>query len=165
VTLPPSGAATPTPTPTGPATASPTPTLSLPPWNGTTPVEQQLLLAVGAQRTAATCPPLTLDPRLARAARAHAQDMVARHFFSHTSPGGSTPTSRAQAAGFPGGAAENIGIGYADPAAVLSAWMASTADKANIADCRLTAVGVGYDAGTALPGYGAGSWVMTFGIL
>src|SRR5689334_22870273 len=55
-----------------------------------------------------------LDPSgdLARAARRHARDMVRRGYFEHVSPGGSSPSSRAAAAGYHGVTiAENLAFG------------------------------------------------------
>lgn len=55
--------------------------------------------------------PLAPHPALIHAAGAHADDMLARDYFAHTSPEGQTPSHRAQAAGYPGQAGENISWG------------------------------------------------------
>ncbi len=57
---------------------------------------------------AASKQPLAFHPRLIQAARTHSDWMLATDVFSHTGAGGSTPTERARAAGYPFSAAENI---------------------------------------------------------
>ena len=43
---------------------------------------------------------LTRNPLLEKSAQAHADDMVKRNYFSHTSLGGSTPEDRIRATGY-----------------------------------------------------------------
>src|SRR5262249_23660276 len=74
--------------------------------------EQQVLDLTNTARERRGCRPLALDPRLARAAREHAHDMVVRHYFNHVTPEGKDPSDRAMAAGFPAGAGENIAVGF-----------------------------------------------------
>lgn len=57
---------------------------------------------------AATKQPLAFHSQLIQAARNHSDWMLAADVFSHTGAGGSTPTERARAAGYPFSAAENI---------------------------------------------------------
>jgi uncharacterized protein YkwD len=52
--------------------------------------------------------PLAFHSQLIEAARNHSDGMLASGVFSHTGSGGSTPTQRAQAVGYPFGVAENI---------------------------------------------------------
>ena len=52
---------------------------------------------VNAERTARDLQPLAWSEALARLARAHSQDMVARDFFAHTNPDGQSPTDRGRA--------------------------------------------------------------------
>jgi len=52
--------------------------------------------------------PLAFHPQLIQAARNHSDWMLAEDVFSHTGAGGSTPTQRAAAAGYPFSVAENI---------------------------------------------------------
>jgi len=127
--------------------------------------EQQVLDLTNTARQRHGCRPLALDPRLARAAREHAHDMVARHYFSHVTPDGRDPSDRAMAAGFPAGAGENIAVGFPSASAVMDGWMGSKGHRANILDCGYTVIGVGYDPGTVLIGYAPGSWVQMFGTL
>src|SRR5262249_33259719 len=127
--------------------------------------EQQVLDLTTTARERHGCRPLALDPRLARAAREHAHDMVVRHYFSHVTPDGKDPSERAMAAGFPAGAGENIAVGFPSASAVMDGWMGSKGHRANILDCGYTVIGVGYDPGTVLIGYAPGSWVQMFGTL
>lgn len=125
-------------------------------------LEQRLVELTNAERAKVGCPALTVDARLMTSAEAHAVDMVAQQYFDHNGRDGSTPTTRGAAAGYPAGVAENIGTGFTDAAAVMTAWLASPGHRANIVDCAYKVIGVGYDVG-ALPGYGPGTWVQTFG--
>lgn len=54
----------------------------------------QMVNAVNAQRAAFKLPPYQVDADLARMALAHAQDMVARGYFAHTTPEGLTLDDR-----------------------------------------------------------------------
>ncbi len=56
-------------------------------------------------------PPLAPHSSLITAATDHSVDMLARDYFSHYSPEGTSPSDRAQAAGYPTGVAENIAWG------------------------------------------------------
>jgi hypothetical protein len=59
--------------------------------------------------------------------------MLARGYFSHTGLDGSTPSDRAQAAGYPGGAGENIAASSRGTAlSVFSLWRGSPGHNANL---------------------------------
>jgi len=62
--------------------------------------------------TISTTPKQPLAPHQALiiAAEGHAEDMLARDFFSHTNPEGDGPTERAQDEGYPGTVGENINV-------------------------------------------------------
>jgi uncharacterized protein YkwD len=120
--------------------------------------ERQLVILVNAARLSAGCDTgVTLDPRLDEAAREHTQDMAAAGRLSHLGSDGSSAAERIVQAGYFGSpTAENIAQGYATPKAVMAAWMASPDRRANIVNCDLVAIGVGYAA--------RGSWwTATFG--
>ncbi|MFD0857779.1 CAP domain-containing protein [Roseovarius aquimarinus] len=77
--------------------------------------------------------PLDVSPRLVQAAAAHARDMQANGFFSHTGSNGSGIGDRARAAGY--GfcfIAENIAKGQGSLAQVMEGWMGSTGHRRNI---------------------------------
>jgi hypothetical protein len=58
----------------------------------------------------------------AHAARSHSTDMARRDYFSHETPEGVTPWQRAEDAGYPNPAAENIAHGYPTAKTVVDAW-------------------------------------------
>lgn len=62
--------------------------------------EQLILQKINEVRVANSLEPLEWDPVLAKAARAHSEDMAKRHYFSHTTPKGLEPWDRAIRAGY-----------------------------------------------------------------
>jgi uncharacterized protein YkwD len=69
---------------------------------------------------------LVFNVRLNAAAQGHAEDMLARNYFSHESPEGKTALNRIRAQGYnPTAFAENLAKGYQSDAAVLKAWQGS----------------------------------------
>ena len=64
------------------------------------PERAAVLGALNAARADAGVAPVRRRPALTRAACAYAADMVARRFFSHTSPDGKGPVDRARASGY-----------------------------------------------------------------
>jgi uncharacterized protein YkwD len=69
---------------------------------------------------------LVFNVRLNAAAQGHADDMLARNYFSHESPEGKTALNRILAQGYnPTAFAENLAKGYQSDAAVLKAWQGS----------------------------------------
>jgi uncharacterized protein YkwD len=116
--------------------------------------ERTLVCLANSVRRAAGLGPLSADSRLNAAARGHSMDMVARGYFSHTSPEGSTPSIRARAAGYPGGAGENIAASSQGTAiSIFRAWRASQGHNANILR-PYRASGIGVAPG--FPGGGRG---------
>jgi uncharacterized protein YkwD len=105
-------------------------------------------------------PPLRGNGRLGAAAGAHARDMVARGFFDHVSPEGTTPESRARGAGYGGprmSAAETIcwadGV-ESTPLAIVRSWLASAGHREIVLEPGFREVGIGFAAGGG-PGGGA----------
>lgn len=107
---------------------------------------QDVVNLTNQERAAAGLPPLASDPALMSAAQGHSQDMADHDFVSHTGSDGSTPYQRIVRAGYSPlyVAAENIAAGYASPASVVAAWMASPGHRANILSPLYTHIGVGY---------------------
>jgi LysM repeat protein len=68
----------------------------------------EILNLVNDLRARNGLPPFVWDQRLASAAQNQANFMATNNVYSHNGVGGSTPQSRASAAGFPGRATENI---------------------------------------------------------
>jgi uncharacterized protein YkwD len=107
---------------------------------------------VNIQRSRHGLAPLQPSERLRLAASAHSQDMVARSFFDHVSPGGATLLDRVRRAGYRGRTlGENIGWGRYDlgsPAAIVQAWMESPPHRAVFLSRRFREIGVGVAVGT-----------------
>ncbi|WP_285597662.1 CAP domain-containing protein [Kineosporia sp. NBRC 101731] len=154
-----------TPAPSGTTSTSPTTTA---PTGGSgdsqvAKYQAEVLALTNAERAAAGCDvKLTANAALTKAAQAHAEDMLKNNYFSHDSQNGTGAFERITAAGYTwSGAAENIAAGQATPAAVMKSWMNSAGHKANILNCSLTELGVGYAAGSGAA-YGQ-YWVQDFG--
>jgi uncharacterized protein YkwD len=122
--------------------------------------EAAVVCEVNAERAARSRPPLVIRTQLSTAARRHARDMVARHYFAHTSPSGRTFADRLRAAGYlvPGrrwAAGEVLAWGAAQlstPAATVAAWMRSPSHRRVLLRWRYREIGVGIARGTP---YGA----------
>jgi uncharacterized protein YkwD len=120
----------------------------------------QVLGLVNAERAKAGCNAVRSNSALTRAAQGHSADMAAHDYFSHTSKDGRTFSQRIRAAGYSGGTiGENIAAGQSSASAVMRSWMGSSGHRANILNCRFTALGVGYARGG---GYGY-YWTQDFG--
>ncbi|GAA4612876.1 CAP domain-containing protein [Saccharopolyspora hordei] len=112
---------------------------------GTPSVEHRLLDLTNDARADAGCPPLRLNADLTEAATAHSADMAHRDFFDHTGSDGSEPSTRTQAAGYPGDyIGENIAAGYDSVEVVFRKWMEKATHRGNILNCRFTDLGVGH---------------------
>nr|AFD03094.1 putative hypothetical protein [uncultured bacterium 8] len=120
----------------------------------------EVVALTNAERAAAGLPPLAEDPLLTRVAQAHSADMVARAFYSHTTPDGSEPWHRAAAAGSTRRTiGENIACGQRSPAEVVQGWMDSPGHRANILKPAFTHLGVGFAGGGSAGTY----WTQLFG--
>ena len=119
-------------------------------------LEAALLRATNAARTAAGLPPVRADEGLARAARAHADEMAALDYFSHGSPVAANATlpGRLANAGSPLlEVAENLallgepgGPGAAAERAVQG-WLASPGHRTNLLNADYDLVGFGTATG------------------
>ncbi len=123
-------------------TTKPTTTTSKAPTDTSMP--GQVLALTNTERAKAGCSALVLDSRLNQAAQAHSADMSAQHYFSHTSLDGRTFVDRAKAAGYPNPGAENIAMGQRSAAEVMNSWMNSAGHRANILNCGLKTMGLGF---------------------
>jgi uncharacterized protein YkwD len=110
---------------------------------------------VDAERAGRGLGPLRPSARLRAAASAFSAQMVARRFFDHVSPGGSTPSVRAARAGYRARSiGEAIGWGTAElstPASIVDIWMHSPPHRAILLNRRVREIGVGVAAGTPDP--------------
>lgn len=121
---------------------------------------EEVVTRTNAQRSVAGCPALAVDARLAASAQEHSADMAARNYFDHSGRDGRSPFDRIAAAGYVFSiAAENIAAGQRTPADVVADWMASPGHRANILNCSLSQIGVGFATGGDYGTY----WVQDFG--
>jgi uncharacterized protein YkwD len=107
-------------------------------------VEDEVVDLVNAERVDAGCRPLNVDAKLAQAAQDHSADMAERDYFDHTTPEGLTFAERIVNAGYPTPGAENIAVGQQTAEQVMEGWMNSDGHRANILNCELTNIGVGF---------------------
>ncbi|WP_223885134.1 CAP domain-containing protein [Nocardia colli] len=112
-----------------------------------------------AERAKAGCSPLKAESHLTQAAQGHSEDMAAGGFMDHNSSKGD-PGDRISAAGYRAQTwAENIAAGQRSAEEVVKAWMNSSGHRANILNCGLKDIGVGYAKG----GNGTPYWTQDFG--
>ena len=120
------------------------------------------LCLLNMERTSRGLHKLRSNHRLREAAQSYSRLMVARDFFDHVSPGGSTLVSRVKATRYLNGAngwmlGENIAWGgstRATPRQTVVAWMHSAGHKRNILTGSFDEIGIGIAIGAPadLPG-------------
>jgi uncharacterized protein YkwD len=127
---------------------------------------------LNAERTQRGLRPLKVNRRLARAATAHAADMVRREYFSHDTLIGTSFVTRIRRTGYLSGprawiVGENLAWGSGDrstPAAIVRAWMNSPGHRANILQRRFREVGIGLALGAPeFPDETAATYATDFG--
>ncbi len=140
-------------------------------------VRAAVLCLINRERADHLETPLTTSADLQRAAEAHSAEMVSQDFFQHVSPGGSTPVTRATSAGYIPSPLVGYVIGenlawatltLATPEAIVAAWMASPAHRANILEAEYRETGIGVAAETpARLGEGApgATYTQEFGVI
>lgn len=109
--------------------------------------------------------------KLTQAASTHSSDMVMRGYFSHSSPGGTTASTRAARSGYLTGArswavGETLGVGFgrAAPKRMVRNWLRSPAHRSVILTRGWRHIGVGVAWGTpGNPGSGAATYTADFG--
>lgn len=89
---------------------------------------------VNGERAARALPALTLDPKLNASAADKCSDMVARDYWSHTAPDGTSPFVVIDKHTDYHKAGENLAFGFFRTADVITGWMTSPTHKANIVD-------------------------------
>jgi LysM repeat protein len=103
--------------------------------------------------------PLTYNGQLANAAQGHANFIALEGIYSHYGVNGSTWQDRAQAAGYPGWAGENlVGGSRLTPAQGVTWWRNSAIHFTNMLNPRWTEAGVGFAVGS-----GQNFYVIVFG--
>jgi uncharacterized protein YkwD len=151
--------------------AAPTSLIASPAAPASTSVTTQALLdKINDVRADHGLRPVAFDAHLARAAKAHSSDMVARDYFLHESgPGGEGFDRRIGRFWHPTG---NIAIGeilawgsgtYASPAAAVRQWLNSPPHRAILLSSHFTLVGIGVAHGRFLGHAGAAVYTADFG--
>ena len=134
-------------------------------WTAPCPTPQPLPVAtlclINHVRAEHGAPELRLDPRLRRAAKRHARDMVAHRYFSHTSRSGLSSSGRIARTGWMRGrrrwiTGENLAW-HSEPAGarwVVRAWLRSPEHRHVLLNRRYRVAGIGVSRGTpfATPG-------------
>lgn len=105
--------------------------------------ELQMVSGLNLERQSAGLLPVEVDARLTDIARSHADDMLRRNYFSHSSPDGLSPFDRMRAAHYEFTyAAENIALAQGEPAAEVALWN-SAPHRKNILGEHYRRIGVG----------------------
>ncbi len=112
------------------------------------PAEAAVLVeAVNVYRASVGLPRLTVSPALMVAAQRHVEWMAATYTYAHVGEGGSTPNSRAAAAGFSGSVGENAGGSTdASPAQMIFFWDQSSVHRMTMRMPAATHIGAGFAA-------------------
>lgn len=121
--------------------------------------ENEAVAITNRERAAAGCGTVTVNAKLASAARLHSQDQAQHNTMSHTGSDGSSPWDRSKRAGYANAIGENVAAGYRTPAAVMDGWMNSEGHRANILNCDARSIGVGL----AYSSNGTPYWTQMFG--
>ena len=118
---------------------------------------QQVVDLVNAERGKEGLSPLTIDPKVEKAATVRANEIQSN--FDHTRPNGSSfSTALAEQGVTYRGAGENIAWGQRTPQEVVTAWMNSPGHRANIMNKSYTHIGVGNTQNSS----GTQYWVQLF---
>lgn len=108
-----------------------------------------LIALTNTQRAAAGLGPLAYNGQLTASATAKAQDMLAKGYWGHTAPDGTSAWTFVGNAGYAYTAVgENLARDYNSDSAVISAWMASPAHRANVLNGAYQHIGIAVVSGT-----------------
>lgn len=125
-----------------------------------------VLCIVNAERSARGMATLQRNALLETAAQLHTDDMVAKRYFGHVSPGtNADPGARLTSAGYAWWQyGENIAVGQDTPRAVMAAWLKSPGHCENIFAPGVTQLGIGVAAVPSVyPDQDGGTWTQEFG--
>jgi hypothetical protein len=101
-----------------------------------------------ASREGASENDLSLNEKLSRAAENKASDMIAKNYFSHTSPEGVTPWKWIDAEDYDYSyAGENLAMDFQSAEKMEDAWMKSPTHRANILNEKYKDIGVAVKSG------------------
>jgi uncharacterized protein YkwD len=126
-----------------------------------------ILDAVSKERTSRNLSGLNTDPRLSSAAQYKANDMMNRHYFSHTDPEGNYIWEKIAEAGYSPylQLGENLAIEFYNTESLVAAWMNSPTHRANILNEGFIDQGMGLSFGTPNDGQYYSAIANTFGAL
>ncbi len=104
-----------------------------------------LLDSTNSQRHTDGKADLKINPQLAAAAQAKANDMTAKNYWSHNTPSGQEPWVFVQNANYHYlKAGENLAYGFNSSKETINGWMNSPTHRANLLDPAYTEVGFGF---------------------
>lgn len=110
-----------------------------------TSFEMQVVALVNQERAAVGRAALGTDVRLFNASEGHSSWMCTNQILSHSGSGGSSPSARATAAGYPWYAiGETIAQGYTTPAAVVAGFKGSPSHWTILMSASYRDIGAGY---------------------
>ena len=109
----------------------------------------QLQTLINGERAKAGLPALSVDAKLATAAKTQATYLLCNNLLAHTGPNGSTPESRVKDAGFNSSLVLEdlyaLAPAYGgNPQSALTWWLSDPASKADLLNANTTAFGVAY---------------------
>lgn len=108
--------------------------------------EYRIIQKINEERISHGLAQLDQSALLDGTAREKSQDMISRHYFSHTDPQGNFVWKLMERNGYAYRAAgENLARNFDDADAVVSAWMASPSHRDNILQPKFQEIGVGVE--------------------
>jgi hypothetical protein len=110
-----------------------------------------LITLTNQQRVAAGLQSLNVNSELTASATAKAQDMLARNYWAHFAPDGTSPWHFISGSGYSyTHAGENLAMDFATDDAVMTGWMNSPTHRANVLDPDYRDIGIAVVQGTLL---------------
>lgn len=121
--------------------------------------------AINSERSKRNIPLLRYDTRLAAAAEYKAEDMIARHYFSHKDPDGNFIWNKIVKYGYKPYLilGENLAINFSETEGLVAAWITSPRHRDNILNPDFKDQGVGISYGKSQRQEQSSAIVNTFG--
>ena len=127
-------------------------------------LQTRFLDLLNARRQRQGLAPLGIDATLQKAAEFRANDMVARNYFSHETPGHGTAREVLEEFGYDGElTGENICWGEKTAEEAFDTWFTSPDHLENMTSPHYTAIGIGGPVGVQFQDQKWGLWVTPFG--
>jgi uncharacterized protein YkwD len=126
-----------------------------------------ILSGVNRERQLRSLLTLNTNQMLSLAAQSKTNDMIARHYFSHTDPEGNYIWPKIEAAGYKpySQLGENLAIEFTNTESLVSAWMNSPTHRANVLNEGFVDQGMGLSFGDTSLGQYRSAVANTFGTL